>query len=77
MDRHFDPHGVGDNGRVGDRVIHVVPPPDEDKDVDVYFGPVLITPEIIWPEGGKPGSPSLPGSPGRFFNDRVRPKGSE
>lgn len=74
MDRHFDPHGAGENGQVGDRVIHVVPPPDEGKDVDVYFGPVLITPEITWPEGGKPGSH---GSPGRFFNDRVRPKGSE
>ncbi len=51
MDRN---PGPGDG--LGDRVIHVVPPPEEEQETEVLFGPLLITPDISWPEITKPGS---------------------
>ncbi|WP_158269757.1 hypothetical protein [Desulfonatronum sp. SC1] len=50
MDRN---PGPGD--ALGDRVIHVVPPPEEKQETEVLFGPLLITPEITWPGNTKPG----------------------
>lgn len=47
MDRNLDS---------GDRVIHVVPPPEEDPESDVRIGPVLIIPEVGWPPSGLPPS---------------------
>lgn len=44
------------NPESGDRVIHVVPPPEEELESDVRIGPLLIIPEVRWPL-----SPALPG----------------
>ena len=51
MDRN---PGPGDG--LGDRVIHVVPPPEDEQETEVRFGPLLITPDITWPEITKPAS---------------------
>lgn len=40
---------------LGDRVIHVVPPPEEEQETEVLFGPLLITPDVTWPGALKPG----------------------
>lgn len=50
---YMDRNPVPDDD-VADRVIHVVPPPEEARETEVFFGPLLITPDITWPETRKP-----------------------
>lgn len=39
----------------GDQVMHVAPPPEQPQEQDVFIGPLLITPEVTWPDPRKPG----------------------
>ncbi|SMP76552.1 hypothetical protein SAMN06295888_12426 [Desulfonatronum zhilinae] len=52
--RMYMDRNPGPGGDLGDRVIHVVPPPEEKQETEVLFGPLLITPEITWPGSTKP-----------------------
>lgn len=53
--RMYMDRNPGPGGDFGDRVFHVVPPPEEKQETEVHFGPLLITPEITWPENNWPG----------------------
>lgn len=55
---------IGRNPGSGDHVIHVVPPPEKEQQRDVIIGPLLITPEITWPNPKNPRHPGRSLSPG-------------
>lgn len=54
----------------GDRVIQVLPPPEQERENEVIFGPMFITPEIIWP-GSRPPHRPVPIRPGEQTGPRL------
>ncbi len=53
---------IGRNPGTGDRVIHVVPPPEEKQSDHLLIGPLWISPEIVLPAPRNPRSPGNPRS---------------
>ncbi|WP_459937343.1 hypothetical protein [Desulfonatronum parangueonense] len=43
------------NPGTGDRIFHVVPPPEREQPHAVIFGPMWISPEVVLPVPGCPG----------------------